>query len=85
MMASMSKCLHLIGEEKDSLFSAFDEKLQDFYEIREQLKHITILDEVWAWNTYHAYMDPSKINICVAGCMRDGSIYTGKMLSAELL
>lgn len=85
MMASMSKCLHLIGEEKDSLFSAFDEKLQDFYEIREQLKHITILDEVWAWNTYHAYMDPSKINICVAGCMRNGSIYTGKMLSAELL
>lgn len=85
MMASMSKCLHLIGEEKDSLFSTFDEKLQDFYEIREQLKHITILDAVWAWNTYHAYMDPSKINICVAGCMRDGSIYTGKRLSAELL
>lgn len=85
MMASMSKCLHLIDEEKDSLFADFYEKLQDFYKIREQLKHITILDAAWAWNTYHAYMDPSKINICVAGCMRNGSIYTGKMLSAELL
>lgn len=85
MMASMSKCLHLIDEEKDSVFADFYEKLQDFYKIREQLKHITILDAAWAWNTYHACMDPSKINICVAGCMRDGSIYTGKMLSTELL
>ena len=85
MMASMSKCLHLIDEEKDHLFTAFYEKLQDFYEIREQLKHIKILDAAWAWNTYHACMDPSKINICVAGCEGDGSIYTGKMLSTELL
>lgn len=85
MMASMSKCLHLINEEKDSLFAAFYEKLQDFYKIREQLKHITILDAVWARNTYHACMDPSKINICVSGCMRDGSTYTGKMLATELL
>ena len=85
MMASMSKCLHLIDEEKDSLFTAFYEKLQDFYEIREQLKHITILDAAWARNTYHACMDPSKINICVAGCMRDDRAYTGKMLATELL
>lgn len=85
MMASMSKCLHLIDEEKDSVFADFYEKLQDFYKIREQLKHITILDAAWAWNTYHACMDPSKINICIAGCVRNGSIYTGKMLSTELL
>lgn len=85
MMASMSKCLHLIDEEKNNLFAAFYEKLQDFYKIKEQLKHIKILDAAWARNTYHACMDPSKINICVAGCMRDGSTYTGKMLATELL
>ncbi|MGN0351488.1 MAG: aminotransferase class I/II-fold pyridoxal phosphate-dependent enzyme [Roseburia sp.] len=86
LMAGMEQCIRYVREEKDSLFSEYEEKLEQFYDRGKKLKHLHVLcrenfSKEPATKKIAAYdWDPSKIVI-----FSKEDTYTGAMLHRELL
>ncbi|HHX56317.1 MAG TPA: aminotransferase class I/II-fold pyridoxal phosphate-dependent enzyme [Clostridiales bacterium] len=59
LMASIDKCINLLIEEGEKLFTSFANNLKSFYEKAKQLKHLKILRKK------DIYFDPSKIILSV--------------------
>lgn len=63
LMASISDCLSMIEQQKDTLFDSYVDKLTDFYTKAKGLQNLRVLDGEWALQTYQLSKDPSKIVI----------------------
>ncbi len=86
LMASMSRCLHLMEEKKEILFSEYAVKLEDFYKKAEKLKNLSVISRSFVKQAYEAEFDPSKINICTNQVTdQNGKPYKGKELAKDLL
>lgn len=59
LMASIDKCINLLIEKGDGLFTSFAKRLKTFYEKSYQLEHLKIIRKK------DKYFDPSKIIISV--------------------
>lgn len=86
LMAGMEQCIRYVREQKDSLFSEYEKKLQQFYHRVGKLEHLHALcredfSKEPALGKIAAFdWDPSKIVI-----FSKEEAYTGVMLHRELL
>lgn len=86
LMASISRCIHLMDAEGSGLFKQYAERLKSFYEKTQDLKHLKVFCPEDARRYFDAVADPSKINICVKEHTENENVpYKGKELAKELL
>lgn len=86
LLASMSRCLHLLSEKREEYFNSYEKKLSSFYAEVKKLKHLEVLLPENAQAIFNAEMDPSKIIISAEQCLNERkAVYSGKDLAKDLL
>ncbi|MBE5881435.1 MAG: aminotransferase class I/II-fold pyridoxal phosphate-dependent enzyme [Lachnospiraceae bacterium] len=86
LMASMSRCLHMLKQQGNELFEVYAGRLQSFYNNVRKLQHLKVIHSTFVEEKFGTTFDPSKINICVHSLIdEEGNGYQGKELARELL
>lgn len=85
-LGSISFCLHEEQFIRKQRMKEYISNLQKYYERAKELKHIKILDEAWALQSYGAQKDISKIVIVVRDLVDEkGCFFGGNELAGVLL
>ncbi|MBQ8527381.1 MAG: aminotransferase class I/II-fold pyridoxal phosphate-dependent enzyme [Lachnospiraceae bacterium] len=86
LMASMTRCLHMLHGHGKDYFNKYQEHLQNFYKKATELQKLFVLHKDYVSEQFHADWDASKIVICADGLTdRKGVPYRGKELAKDLL
>lgn len=80
LMAGIDKCISLLEQQKEELFSNFNEQLQFFYIRMEKLAHMKILTRKRVKEYGFYDFDPSKITISVRGTALTGNELYNRLL-----
>ncbi len=85
LMASMSRCFHMIEEKGNELFDSYADKLELFYEKSKELTYLKILEKEHVQTLFDAKKDPSKIVIYAENLVdKAGKDFDGTCLAKEL-